>query len=169
MAKRPTLSGFVVLQPGQTYKTIADVNVLVPRANPVSSIIGPGSHYLRIGVWTWDESQEKAKRVRRKWRREGVLWSETILSKPMPFAVVTQPKPEDCYCRNPKINEDQAVNIATRRMNASIRSAIPYRPVAFEQGCEWHVVFEPSDKDANKASLIYIIDKRTGRILEELQ
>jgi hypothetical protein len=164
-----TFSSLVVLPPGESYRTIAEVSVLVPRANPAPSVINPGHHYLQIGVWTWDESQREAKVIRRKWRKKGILWSQTVESKPMPFTVVPQPNPEDCRCPDPKINQVQAIDIAARKMSMSQQSVSSYSPTAFEQGCEWHVVFSANAKDNNRASLTYVIDKNSGKILVELR
>lgn len=166
---RPTLNRFVFLGSGDSYKSVADVDIPVPRLKPLTASVDPGSHYLQIAVWTWSEPQEKAKRMRRKWRRDGFLWSETILSKPMLFTVVQRPEPEDCRCPNPKINQDQAVDIAARQMSVSKQSVSSYNPIAFEQGCEWHVVFRANGKDSNRASLTYVIDKNSGEVLEELR
>lgn len=45
-------------------------------------------YQLTVKVSTWDHSeQELAAKLCRKWRRLGVLWSETIESEPMSFTV----------------------------------------------------------------------------------
>lgn len=169
LPKTLTLSRFVVLQPGESYKSIADIDVPVPRANSVSASVDPGNHYLQIAVWTWDESQRQAKLRRRNWQREGFLWSETIVSEPMPFTVAAQSRAEDCHCRNFNVTEEQAVSLAISHLSGVNGSSNSYHAVSFDQGCEWHVVFEPKVKKANAPSLTYVIDKKTGKILDELR
>jgi hypothetical protein len=159
----------VILAPGQKYNTITDVSVSVPRASPVPAIINPGSHYLQIGVWTWNHPQREAKLTRKVWQRQGLLWSKSILSKPMLFKVLSQPKPEDCRCANPNIRESEAIDIAGKRMKVLGRALAAYKSVAVAQGCEWQVVFESNVKDPDRPSFIFIIDKSDGKVLEEFQ
>lgn len=168
--KRPPLSSFAILAPGQTYKTITEVSVSVPRADPVPAIkINSGSHYIQVGVWTWDESQREAHVRRKAWQGEGFLWSESVFSKPMLFIVRSQPKPADCRCDNSDITENGAIDIATKRMKASGRILGSYKSVAVRQGCEWQVVFESNVKEPDKPSFIFVIDKSSGKILGEFQ
>lgn len=162
------LDGFVVLKPGDTYKTVNDVSISVPRLAPVTAGIDPGSHYLQIAVWAWDQSQAKAEAIRRKWHDKGILWSETILSTPMAFIVPPQPKPEDCRCENSKINRDEALAIAKRQMTPSKVKSSLLKPITFAQGCEWHVILTRRYKGA-RTIRHYVIDKNTGIVLEELQ
>ncbi len=165
--KAPPLSGFVILATGQTYDTSAEITIPVPRVNPVATIINAGSHYLQVGVWTWDESQNEAEVRRKAWQATGLLWSESVLSRPMPFTVRSQAKPSDCLCEKPSIGESQAINIASRRMNALKGASGSYRPVVVAQGCEWHVVFQSKVKD--EPPFTFVIDKSSGKILGEFQ
>jgi hypothetical protein len=98
-----------------------------------------------------------------------LLWSKSILSKPMLFKVLSQPKPEDCRCANPNIRESEAIDIAGKRMKVLGRALAAYKSVAVAQGCEWQVVFESNVKDPDRPSFIFIIDKSDGKVLEEFQ
>lgn len=169
LLKRPTAGRFVFLKPGEIYKSIADVTVPVPRANLVSATVDPGSHYLQVEVWTWDESQIETKMIRQKWALGGILWSKNILSNPMRFDVTAAPKPEDCTCSSSNLAEERALKIATTHLNESKRSSKAYRAVELEQGCEWQVVFQPHRKNANKPSVTYLIDKSTGKVLDVVE
>lgn len=162
------LDGFVVLKSGDTYKTIADVSIAVPRLAQVAAGVDPGSHYLQVTVWTWEQSQAKAEVMRRKWHEKGILWSETLLSIPMAFAVQAQPKPEDCRCENSKINRKEALAIVNKQMTSSKKELSLFRPITFAQGCEWHVILIPRHK-GTRTSRRYVIDKNSGIVLEELQ
>lgn len=165
----PAISEFVILASGQSYDTSAEITIPVPRVNPVATIINAGSHYLQIGVWTWDESQNEAKVRRKAWQATGFLWSESVMSGPMPFTVRSQAKPSDCLCEKPIIDENQAINIASRRLNALKQASGSYRPVAIAQGCEWYVVLQSKVKESNEPPFTFIIDKSNGKILGEFQ
>lgn len=164
----PPLSGFVILDAGQTYDTSAEITIPVPRAEPVTTFINPGSHQLQIGVWTWDESQKEADVRRKAWESAGFLWSESVLSRPMPFTVLPQAKPSDCLCEKPSVGESQAINIASKRMNAKGASG-SYRSVVLEQGCEWHVMFLSMVNQSDKPPFTFVIDKKSGKTLVEFR
>lgn len=168
LSTKQPLDGFLVLKSGDTYGTIADVSIAVPRLAHVDAGVDPGSHYLQIAVWTWDQSQAKAEAMRKKWHAKGMLWSETILSTPMPFTVLPQPKPEDCRCDNSKVNRSGALAIAQKQMTSSKVQASLFRSTAFAQGCEWHVILTPRHK-GHRTSRRYVIDKNTGIVLAESQ
>jgi hypothetical protein len=167
--KRPPLSGFAILASGQSYETSVEISIPVPRADPLPTIINSGSHYLQVGVWTWDESQSAAGARRKTWQAEGFLWSESVFSKPMLFTVHPQPKPVDCLCQNRSIGESEAINIARARMNVLKRALGSYKPIAITQGCEWHVVFESNAKESDRLRFTFIIDKNSGKVLGEFQ
>lgn len=169
LRKRPPLSSFTILSPGETYDTIADVSIPVPRNKPVSSIINSGEHYLQIGVWTWNDSPAEARQRRATWKREGFLWSESVLSYPMRFLVRSQPIAEDCSCALAKVGETKATAIATDRLKAKGYSVIFYKSMVIGQGCEWQIIFQPTKTHANKPSLVFMIDKNTGRTLAEYE
>ncbi len=118
LRKRPPLSSFTILSPGEAYETVADVSIPVPRNKPVSSIINSGEHYLQIGVWTWNDSPAEGRQRRGTWIREGFLWSESVLSYPMRFLVRSQPIPADCSCAIAKVDETRATAITTERLKS---------------------------------------------------
>lgn len=165
--KKPSPSRFIILSPGETYNTITEVSIPVPRNKPLPPGVNPGTHYLQIGVWTWDESQSEAKLRRRLWQKEGFLWSESLFSKPMSFTVRLQPMAEDCNCQTARIDRLAAIEIANQRMKALGRPLKSHNTVAMDQKCEWQVVFEP--KDRNSPASMFIIDKVDGKVLAEFQ
>ncbi len=169
LRKRPPLSSFTILSPGDAYDTVADVSIPVPRNKPVSSIINPGEHYLQIGVWTWNDSAAEARQRRATWTRDGFLWSESVLSYPMRFLVQSQPIAENCSCALAKVGETEATAIATARLKAKGYSVTLYKSMVIGQGCEWQVIFQPTKKHTDKPSLIFMIDKNTGRTLAEFE
>lgn len=167
MVKRPPLSSFAFLSPGENYNTITEVSIPVPRNKPLPPAINAGTHYLQVGVWTWNESRAEAKLRERLWKKEGLLWSESLFSKPMPITVRTQPIAEDCNCQTAKIGRLAAVEIANQRMRDLGRPLKLHKSTLVSQGCEWQVVFDP--KDHNSLASVFIIDKVNGRVLAEFQ
>lgn len=165
--KKPPLGSFVILTSGQRYETTAEVSIPVSRTDRVTSIISTGSHYLQVGVWTWDESRNEAEARRKVWQREGFLWFESMFSKPMQFTVSAQGKRSDCRCEHSRISESDAIAIASEQMQASNRATASYKSVALAQGCEWQIVFEPRTRRREKPSVIFIIDRDSGNILGE--
>lgn len=89
---------FVVLPPGASYQTEAEVSVLVARgdANKVVGAITAGEYVLQVEVPTWAESDDLAKKLRRRWRQSGFLWYDPVTSTPMPFRVEKQRPVMNC-------------------------------------------------------------------------
>jgi hypothetical protein len=83
---------FLVLPPGASYETEAEVSVLVARGgvSQVAGAVTAGEYVLQVKVPTWTESDDLAKKLRRRWRQGGFLWFEPITATPMPFRVEKQ-------------------------------------------------------------------------------
>lgn len=86
----PEESRFVVLKPSQTHvlQKIIYLNLWENRDKTQSSLT-PGSHVLQLSVWTWYYPPTMAEEYRERWNDKGVLWSDIITSKPMPFVVAS--------------------------------------------------------------------------------
>lgn len=169
LTKRPPLRIFVILSPGETYQTVTEISLPVPRNDPLPPDINPGNHYLQIEVSMWDQAESEARLKGRSWKNEGFLWSESVVSKPMPFTVRTHPNSEDCNCETAKTPKLEAIEIGKARMKSSRRALASYKSTAVSQGCEWQVVFEPLVKEHNRPSFIFIIDKQDGKVLAEFR
>lgn len=166
-AKKPPLTSFVMLSPGESYKTITEFSLPVPRDKPLPVGVSPGTHYLQVEIWTWDEPQSEAIFTRRLWEKEGFLWSNALLSKPMPFTVQARPQGENCNCPSVRVGRLAAIEIAHQKMKALGRPVQSADGVAVSQACEWQIVL--AAKDPNSPASIFIIDKVTGKVLAEFQ
>lgn len=96
--KRPPFSRlFVILPPGASYQTRTKIGVLLVRgdAKPITGTVAAGEHVLLIEVPTWTGTQ-RANELRHRWARRGFLWSEPLISEPMPFKVEKERTVVDC-------------------------------------------------------------------------
>lgn len=83
------VSDFVTLKPGEahTFDTgVGSVKVHGGEGAPLKGELGRGGHYLQLEVSTWSYMADPAP-FRRKWKRQGFLWYEELISQPMPFTV----------------------------------------------------------------------------------
>jgi hypothetical protein len=89
---------FVVLQPGETYRTDTEVTIFAVRndVRDVTGAIKSGDHFLQIEVPTWPGSKERAAKLSTCWGRRGVLWSAPLTSMPMPLRVDNNRYIEEC-------------------------------------------------------------------------
>jgi hypothetical protein len=88
---------FVVLRPNDHYKAESDVDLpMKDSANPNPDFLGPGNYFLQINVSTWNESADLARKLRDRWRQQGTLWLDSVLSEPMSFTVEEHPKIVSC-------------------------------------------------------------------------
>jgi hypothetical protein len=80
---------FITIAPSKSYEMEESVSTQIRARNRKQANGANDDRYLlTIKVSTWDASRkELAARLRRKWQRLGVLWSEVIESKPMSFRV----------------------------------------------------------------------------------
>lgn len=86
------LSRFVVLRQGEVYESEESISVptllvSVPGAKPFPRTgIGEGAHLLQIVVGTWPYIADPEP-IQEEWKRKGFLWTDGLLSEPMPFTV----------------------------------------------------------------------------------
>ena len=84
------LSGFVILRPGEAYESEESVSFTthlpaVPGTKPLPEInLTDGTNFLQIEVGTWPYVADPDP-IREKWKRKGLLWTQGLLSAPMPF------------------------------------------------------------------------------------
>jgi hypothetical protein len=85
----PSPSVFVILMPGETYdvETQAHLPFLYDGTNDIDESLTAGDHILQVRVRTWYESRQQAATLRRRWIEHGHLWSEGVVSSPMPFRI----------------------------------------------------------------------------------
>lgn len=86
----PDLSRFVVLRQGEVYESEERISipthlVSMPRARPFPEInLSGGTHLLQVVVGTWPYVADP-KPLRKEWKGKGFLWTDGLLSEPMPF------------------------------------------------------------------------------------
>jgi len=86
----PAWSGFALLQPGEAYEIddrSATTTFIVDddRPNAKGSLFA-GDYFLQVQVDTWSYSGN-AVELRRRWKDQGYLWSNPLISTPMSFSV----------------------------------------------------------------------------------
>jgi hypothetical protein len=89
IVKRRPNKDLIIIAPGKAYEMKESVGAQVRSRNRKQADGANDDRYLlTIKVSTWDASkQELAARLRRKWQRLGILWSEVIESEPIVFTV----------------------------------------------------------------------------------
>lgn len=156
---------FVNLQPKDSHETVASVSIPIARDKPMQAAISPGSHYLQIVVWTWPGAREDAERLSKEWRGKGTLWSSNLTSESMLFAARHGEAPGDCECKDVGIAKDTAIALVRKDVLATYGPLGPYKIEVLENGCEWDVIYEISNRRSTRITLRYIIDKQAGKIL----
>jgi hypothetical protein len=92
----PTISDFMILTPGESYEFEDNVSVLTNNVTPpAEGYLHPGTHFLQIGVGTWPYIAD-SKPYRKKWKGKGYLWSQGLISLPLPFIVEKNPLISPC-------------------------------------------------------------------------
>jgi hypothetical protein len=89
---------FVTLIPNGTYETKTAARVFVFRKNrsEIASAVGNGKHFLQVRVSTLYGSRENADQLAESWKDRGKLWTNSVVSEPMPFTVVAKRKLVKC-------------------------------------------------------------------------
>lgn len=88
---------FVVLEPHNVYTTKTHVLIFTDRvAAAPSNKLSAGEYVLQVRVHTWHENEKLAKRLSKRWRPIGFLWTDDVISLPMPFSIEPQPQVSDC-------------------------------------------------------------------------
>ena len=86
-------SGIVVLKSGESYdvKQRFSLSASASKDKPLR----PGTHFLQLVVVTWDHLLSNIE-WRQKLADKGYLWTDSILSEPMPFDVPKAPVTSNC-------------------------------------------------------------------------
>ena len=89
---------FIILKPGNSFAVTsqADLPFIFDGKNNDEDLLRPGNHVLQIRVRTWQEPSEVADKLRERWRSQGYLWSESLVSRPMLFTVAKNPPVAQC-------------------------------------------------------------------------
>ena len=85
-SRRPG-AAFVTLQPGGTYETSVVVGVAVtPEGRErLANTVGPGEHTLQVVASSWYESRKLGEELRARWRGDGLLWIDPVVTQPLNF------------------------------------------------------------------------------------
>jgi hypothetical protein len=89
-------AAFIIIAPGSGYET--DTQVFIPLKTGDEQIVNlaPGEHVLQLRIATWYWTETAAKRLSRKWRSVGILWSDDITSLPTLLKLDKNPTFVDC-------------------------------------------------------------------------
>jgi len=87
---------FVLLKPGETFSSSDTVAVAVALKPGIRGTAGIGQHFLQSPAVIWPYSSELAEHLREAWSKIGRLWTDPILTKPIPFKVESSPQFETC-------------------------------------------------------------------------
>jgi len=86
---------FVVLTPGQSYRTETEISTAVA-IEQSSNFLKPGKHVLQIVVDPWLGNDTQLERLKSRWKKTGLLWGSLIRSEPMPIEIEIEPKIVRC-------------------------------------------------------------------------
>lgn len=88
----PDPESFVVLKPTESLSVEAERRLsLYDGTADTKDDLHAGKYFLQVRVSTWHYYAD-AKEYRAKWSDQGYLWSEGVISEPMPFTVAKRPK-----------------------------------------------------------------------------
>lgn len=87
---------FVVLQLGESYRSEAEIHIPSARFLIEKGVIAKGAQYLQIVIPKWSGNEKQARFLKDRWKKVGVLWSDSIRSQPMLFSIEPQPKVLEC-------------------------------------------------------------------------
>ena len=89
---------FVTLAPGESHETeiVVGVGVAAGAAERDANSIIPGEHTLVVAASTWYESRKLADELRGRWRANGLLWVEPVVSEPLSFTVAREHQSPPC-------------------------------------------------------------------------
>lgn len=78
---------FVTLPPGGSFDTAVVIGVAVtPEGAPrFANSVEPGEHTLQIVASSWYESRKLAEELRARWRGDGLLWIDPVVTQPLKF------------------------------------------------------------------------------------
>jgi hypothetical protein len=86
----PDISQFVSVKSGDSYSAEHDFVILPDKK------LRPGSYVLQFSVLTWHYAAASNIEWREKWHDKGYLWTNSLMSQPMPFIIDKDPKFAQC-------------------------------------------------------------------------
>jgi hypothetical protein len=91
------MSNFITLKPGEEYALDRGLSSfwVADGTPPPKGYLNAGTHYLQLKVATWTYFADPAP-FSRKWSDKGVLWSEGLVSPPIPFTVEVDRQIPEC-------------------------------------------------------------------------
>lgn len=89
-----TKAPFIVLTKGTSYEVEDRFSITI--TDDSGKLLQPGQHLLQVVVLTWYHPLASNIEWREKWRDKGYLWSDSVLSEPMPFVVRKRPPLSKC-------------------------------------------------------------------------
>lgn len=94
----PDEQTFVILNPRAHYEVTAqaDLPFIDDGMTDDSDALRPGRHILKVRVQTWSASRDVAAKLRERWRTQGFLWTQSVISRPMAFEVGEHPQVSGC-------------------------------------------------------------------------
>lgn len=93
----PTHDQFVQIKPGVSHDVEVTLYLGVNNGRDGNrDYLPPGEHFLQVNVWTWYHQPHFITSYRKQWKQRGYLWSDSLVSLPMPFAVRPEPIISQC-------------------------------------------------------------------------
>jgi hypothetical protein len=88
---------FVILQANDSYRANTRVILFLPRSDKsIRRKLRPGRYYLQVVVPTWFLSDDVARKLSKRWKSAGLLWTSDILSQAMPFEIEDRDSTRKC-------------------------------------------------------------------------
>jgi len=78
---------FITLAPGAVHlrEMTIGVELVTEKVDRGDSSIKVGDHTLQLIASNWYQSRAMAQKLRQEWQRKGLLWSDPLDSRPIPF------------------------------------------------------------------------------------
>lgn len=85
---------FIILKTGESHEVEDGFSMSIE--DEEGKPLRPGTHMLQVVAMTWHHPRASNIEWREKWRNKGYLWSDSLLSAPMPFVILKRPPVSDC-------------------------------------------------------------------------
>ena len=85
---------FVSLKSGESYEVKDNLSISLQDEN--GKRLRSGTLMLQVVVQTWADPTFSNIEWRKKWSNRGYLWSDPLISDPMPFVIAKQPRVREC-------------------------------------------------------------------------
>ncbi len=78
---------FITLAPGAVHlrEMTIGVELVTEKIDRGDSSVRAGNHTLQLIASNWYQSRAMAQKLRQEWQRKGLLWSDPLDSRPIPF------------------------------------------------------------------------------------